>query len=62
MPSQVNVGADEGLKDDCAVHCDGLMSLEKARLTDYVGELSETKKQQLDRALAVALALTIVDR
>ena len=45
LPTQVNVGADEGLKHDCAIHCDGLMSLEKSRLTDYVGELSETKKE-----------------
>ena len=38
-------------------HCDGLMSLEKSRLTDYVGELSETKKEQLDKALQIALSL-----
>ena len=46
-----------GLKHDCAIHCDGLMSIEKSRLTDYVGELSETKKEQMDRALQIALAL-----
>ena len=40
-----------------AIHCDGLVSLEKSRLTDYVGELSETKKEQLDKALQAALAL-----
>jgi mRNA interferase MazF len=57
LPTQVNVGADEGLKHDSAIHCDGLMSLEKARLTDYAGELSETKKEQLDKALQIALAL-----
>jgi mRNA-degrading endonuclease toxin of MazEF toxin-antitoxin module len=34
------------------------MSLEKARLTDYVGELSEAKKEHLDKALQIALALT----
>jgi hypothetical protein len=33
------------------------MGLEKTRLTDYVGELSETKKEQLDKALQIALAL-----
>ncbi len=33
------------------------MSLEKSRLTDYIGELSETKKEQLDKALQIALAL-----
>ena len=57
LPTQVNVGADEGLKHDSAIHCDGLISLEKSRLTDYVGELSETKKEQLEKALQIALAL-----
>ena len=57
LPTQVNVGPGEGLKHDCAIHCDGLMSLEKSRLTDYVGELSDEKKVQLDKALQVALAL-----
>jgi mRNA interferase MazF len=60
LPTQIEVGAEEGLKHDCAVHCDGLMSLEKSRLTDYVGELSETKKEQLDKALQIALALPTV--
>lgn len=41
----------------CAIHCDGLMSLEKSRLTDYVGELSKVKKGQLEKALQIALAL-----
>lgn len=57
LATQVNVGAEEGLKHDCAIHCDGLISLEKSRLTDYVGELSEEKREQLERALQIALAL-----
>ncbi len=57
LPTQVNVGSEEGLKHDCAIHCDGLMSLEKSRLTDYVGELSEVKREQLEKALQAALAL-----
>lgn len=60
LPTQVNVGAEEGLKYDCAVHCDGLMSLEKLRLTDYVGELSEVKREQLEKALQIALALSTI--
>jgi len=61
LPTQVNVGDDEGLKHDSAIHCDGLMSLEKSRLTDYVGELSETKKEQLDKALQIALTLPTIN-
>jgi mRNA interferase MazF len=47
----------EGLKHDGAIHCDGLMSIEKSRLTDYVGELSDAKQAEVDKALQVALAL-----
>lgn len=59
LPTQVNVGTEEGLKHDCAIHCDGLISLEKSRLTDYVGELSDVKKEELEKALQMALALPI---
>ena len=57
LATQVSVGADEGLKHDSAIHCDELMSLQKARLTDFVGTLSESRLRQLDRALAIALDL-----
>jgi mRNA-degrading endonuclease toxin of MazEF toxin-antitoxin module len=33
------------------------MSLEKSRLTDYVGELATDKMRELDIALTVALGL-----
>jgi mRNA interferase MazF len=57
LPTQVPVGTTEGLKHDSAIQCDGLMSIEKSRLTDFVGELSPTKLHELDAALAAALAL-----
>jgi len=62
LPTQVNIGIDEGMKHDCAIHCDGLMSVEKSRLTDYVGELSEKKQAEVDKALQVALALPAESR
>ena len=58
LPTQVPVGAAEGLKHDSSVHCDGLMSIEKSRLTDFVGELTPAKLRELDDALMVALGLT----
>lgn len=58
LPTQVAIGVAEGLKHDSAIHCDGLVSIEKSRLTDYVGELSFEKRQELDKALQVALALS----
>lgn len=39
LPTQVEVGPTEGLKHDSAIHCDGLISIEKNRLTDFVGRL-----------------------
>jgi mRNA interferase MazF len=59
LPTQVSVGTAEGLKHASAIQCDGLMSLEKSRLTDYVGELTFDKLRELDDALRVALALPI---
>jgi mRNA interferase MazF len=57
LPTEVPVGIAEGLKHASAIQCDGLMSIEKARLTDYVGELSAAKLRELDSALASALGL-----
>ncbi|MBP6014121.1 MAG: type II toxin-antitoxin system PemK/MazF family toxin [Alphaproteobacteria bacterium] len=57
LPTQVSVGAPEGLKHDSAILCDSLISIEKSRLTDFVGELSQTKLRELDLALASALGI-----
>jgi mRNA interferase MazF len=54
----VAIGHAEGLKHESAIQCDGLMSLEKVRLSDYVGELSEDKLRELDDALVIALAIS----
>jgi len=51
------VNTAEGLKHESAIQCDGLMSLEKSRLTDYVGELASDKLRELDGALLIALGL-----
>lgn len=57
LATQVSVNTAEGLKHESAIHCDGLMSLEKSRLTDYVGELAPDKLRELDLALLIALGL-----
>jgi mRNA interferase MazF len=58
LSTQVDVGPESGLKHDCAIHCDELVSLRKESLTDFVGSLSQTKIDELDRALGIALGLT----
>ena len=57
LSSEVNVGATEGLKHDSSIHCDGLVSISKSALTDWLGTLPPAKLAELDRALSVALHL-----
>ena len=51
------LGPDQGLKHDSAVHCDGLVSIQKSKLTDYVATLPRPLLEKLDGALRVALDL-----
>ncbi len=55
LATQVPVGPDEGLKHDSSIHCDGLVSLPKSALTNFVGTLPPDKVNALDQALRVAL-------
>jgi mRNA interferase MazF len=57
LSTQVPVGIDEGLKHDSGIHCDGLISLPKSMLTNYIGPLSPKKQQMLESALKIALQL-----
>ena len=57
LSTQVPAGVDEGLKHESSIHCDELVSLPKARLTQYVGALSSRKMEMLDGALHRALGL-----
>ena len=57
MATEVDVGIDEGLKHESSVHCDALVSISKAALTDYVASLAPGKLARLDDALRIALAL-----
>ena len=57
LSTQIDVGAESGLKHDSAIHCDELVSIGKARLTDFVGTLAPGKLEALNHALAIALQL-----
>ena len=57
LATQVDVGPEDGLKHDSSIHCDALVSLPKALLTDYIGGLKPVRLRALDQALRVALAL-----
>jgi mRNA interferase MazF len=45
------------VKKESSIHCDELVSLPKAALTDYVGSLRAEATRQMNSALAVALSL-----
>ena len=54
LPSEVIVGADEGLKRDSAINLDHVQTVEQRFLFRFLGSLSETKMRQVCRALALA--------
>ncbi len=58
LSTQIPVGIAEGLKKDCSIHCDELISIPKARLTHFLSALSQEKLNQLADALRVALGLS----
>ncbi len=57
LATQVPVGPDEGLKHASSIHCDELVSLPKAVLTNFVGTLPPWTITAFDEALRVALEL-----
>ncbi len=57
LSTQVPVGPDQGLRHDSWIMCDNLVSIQKGRLTDYVGSLPGSFVSQLNRALRSALGL-----
>ena len=57
LSTQVDVGAQEGLKHDSTIHCDALVSLDKSMLIDYVGSLSPVRLTELQSALRIALTV-----
>jgi mRNA interferase MazF len=58
--TEVHVGVREGLKHDSAILCDGLLSVGKTQLTDYVGSLGPDALERLADALRVALDVELV--
>jgi mRNA interferase MazF len=57
LATQVPVGVDEGLKHCSWIICDGLASVRKSQLSQFVGTLSPLKVAELNRALAIAVDL-----
>lgn len=54
LPSEVIVGAEEGLKHDSAINLDHVQTVEQRFLHSFVGTLSDAKMRRVCRALALA--------
>jgi mRNA interferase MazF len=61
LSTQVLVSVNEGLKHDSSIHCDGLVSLPKSALTNFIGSLSPHKIEELIRALSIALDIQYLE-
>ena len=57
LATQVPLGKEDGLKKDCCIHADELVSLPKSALSERVGMLTPAKLEALNRAISVALDL-----
>jgi mRNA interferase MazF len=53
-PSEVIIGIDEGLKRDSAINLDHVQTVDKARLTHFLGTVGPQKMNAVCRALAIA--------
>jgi len=58
LATQVPIGTDEGLKHESSIHCDELVSLPKAMLTNFIGALPPVKLEAVNQALLVALDIS----
>ena len=54
LETEVSVGPEDGLKHPSWIASDGLVSIPKSRLTDFVGSLSPGKLARLSDALRIA--------
>lgn len=57
ISTQVIVGIEEGLKHESSIYCDELLSIQKSKLTNFIGSLSEQKIRELNKALKIALEI-----
>lgn len=52
IPTEVRLGDDEGLRQDCAATFDNLQPIRRSFLTSRVGALDATRRPEVCRALA----------
>jgi mRNA interferase MazF len=57
IPSEVPLGREDGMARDCAVNCDHIQTVSKAKLGGLIATLHPSKLSQVRQALSFALGL-----
>ena len=57
IPSEVTVGRQDGLEKDCAVNCDHIQTVPKAKLGGLIATLPTDKLNAVRQAIHFALGL-----
>ena len=57
LSTEVPVGLDNGLDQDCVVSCDNIITIDKRALGRHVGFLFERQERELNTAIVSAFAL-----
>jgi mRNA interferase MazF len=58
-PSEVIIGVDEGLKQDSAINLDHVQTVDKGKLSRFIGTVGPQKMKAVCRALSVATGCDI---
>jgi mRNA interferase MazF len=57
IPSEVLLTRQDGMSSDCAINCDHLQTVSKAKVGSVITRLSSSKMTQVTRAISFALDL-----
>lgn len=54
IPTEVRLGPEDGLPEDCVVNLDNVRQISQTLLTEHIASLSGPRMHQVCRALAIA--------
>ncbi len=57
IPSEVRLGPEDGVPKPCAINCDHLQTVSKAKLGKLVTQLPAERMREVSRAMIFALDL-----
>ena len=57
IPSEVPLGPSEGMARECAVNCDHIQTVPKAKLGGLITTLTQSKLSEVQQAIGFALGL-----